>query len=82
MPKIRCKCGELLRFGDIPCKIEYKFISDVEYDQYQEQIDSEILYLNMKSFLQCDECGRLWFFWDGFNNPPKEYVLNKISNES
>ncbi|OKP81706.1 hypothetical protein A3844_25600 [Paenibacillus helianthi] len=75
MPKIRCKCGEVLRFGDIPCDIEYKFISDVEYDQYQGQIDAEELYLKMKSFLECKICGRLWFFWNGFENPPKEYEL-------
>lgn len=75
MPKIQCSCGEILRYGDIPCSIEYNFISDVEYDKYQDQIDAEELYLDMKSFLKCPECNRLQIFWNGFGEKPEEYVL-------
>jgi hypothetical protein len=43
MPKMICKCGEVLSYSEIPCKIEFKFISDLEYDKFQGEIDSEKL---------------------------------------
>lgn len=74
MPKIICKCGEILSYSEIPCKIEYKFISDVDYDKYKGMIDSEVLYTQMKSFLKCIKCNRLWIFWSGYENSPTEYL--------
>lgn len=65
MPKIKCTCGALLRYSDIPCKIEYKLISDVDYDKYVGQVNSEELYMKMQSFFKCSDCQRLWLFWDG-----------------
>lgn len=77
MPKMLCSCGNILRFGDIPCKIQYNFISDVDYDKVQGLVDSEELYIQMKMLFVCEECKRLWFFWDGFDKPPQEYVPSK-----
>jgi hypothetical protein len=74
MPKMLCTCGNLLRYSDIPCKIEYKFISDVDYDKYDAQIDSEELYMKMQSFFKCPDCQRLRVFWNGFDNAPQEYL--------
>jgi hypothetical protein len=76
MPKIKCNCGEVLRYGDIPCKIEYLFMPDVEYDNFDEPLDPNLLYLKMKSFLKCPTCKRLWVFWNGFDEQPEEYTLN------
>jgi len=73
MPKMLCTCGNTLNFGDIPCKIQYKFISDVEFDKFHGEIDADDLYLKMKSFLICSSCNRLWFFWNGFGDPPIGY---------
>jgi hypothetical protein len=73
MPKIVCKCGEILNYSYIPCEIEYKFISDVDYDKYSGMIDSEDLYSNMKSMLLCNKCFRLWVFWLGYKEKPTEY---------
>lgn len=78
MSKMLCKCGETLFLQKIPNDKEYKFISDVEYDKYEGMIDSEKLYMEMKSFIKCNKCGRLWFFWDGFNNEPKEYLPSEL----
>jgi hypothetical protein len=75
MPKFLCSCGEVIRYSDIPCKIQYKFISDVKYDDYQGLIDSEKLYLDMESFLKCKNCKRLYVFWNGFGEDPAEYLL-------
>lgn len=74
MPKIICACGEWLSYSNIPCRIEYKFISDVDYDKYEGTIDAELLYQQMRSFIKCPKCERIWFFWDGYNKQPTEYI--------
>jgi hypothetical protein len=74
MPKIVCSCRNILSYSEIPSKIEYKFISDCDYDKYQGTIDAEELYQSMNSFLECDNCKRLWFFWNGYKNHPTEYI--------
>ena len=74
MPAIQCKCGEVLRYGEIPCPIEWLLISDVDYDGCSGQIDSEELYKKMKSLLKCASCGRLWVFWNGFDKEVVEYL--------
>ena len=73
-----CNCGSVISYSDIPCKIQYLFISDVEFDKYEGSLDAEELYSNMKSFLKCPDCNRLWVFWNGFENEPKQYIeVNK-----
>lgn len=74
MPKIVCTCGNTLSYSEIPCPIEYKFISDNDYDQYQDMINAEILYQQMNSFLKCPECERLWIFWNEYKDKPTEYL--------
>lgn len=73
MPSIKCNCGELLRYGDIPNPIEWLFISDKDYDSYSGQIDSEALYLHMNSMLLCPNCNGILIFWKGFNHLPVYY---------
>jgi hypothetical protein len=74
MPAIRCKCGEVIRYGEIPNPVEWLFISDTEFDAFSETIEAEALYRQMNSFLQCPACKRLWMFWNGFNSDPTEYL--------
>lgn len=73
-----CKCGELLSYSEIPCSIEYKFISDLDYDQYKGSVDTEELYADMKSFIKCAKCNRLWIFWAGYGHHPTEYLRGEI----
>jgi hypothetical protein len=73
MPAIKCTCGNVIRYGQIPCPDEFLFISDVDYDKYTGLIDAEELYRNMKSILQCGNCKRLWVYWNGFKNDPQCY---------
>jgi hypothetical protein len=75
MPSIACRCGEVLKFGEIPNSIEFLFISDVQFDGFGRNIDSESLYRSMRSILCCPNCRRLWFFWDGFDREPIPYLL-------
>jgi len=73
MPSIICKCQKKLSYGEIPNSIEWLSISDVNYDKYDNNIDRDKLYMEMISILKCDNCGRLWFFWDGFESEPIPY---------
>jgi len=82
MPKIVCTCGWWLRYGDIPNPIEWLFISDVDYDKFTGSVDAEELYRALKSFLQCPNCGRLWVFWNGFDQEPAEYIPKTLLDES
>lgn len=78
MPKYTCKCGESLRFGEIPCSIEWKIVSDQKFDQFSGMVDAEEIYSAMDSLLKCPNCGRVWIFWDGFKSAPQEYMpINK-----
>lgn len=78
MSKILCKCGNVINLsGDIPNSQEYIFTSDKEFDLLTNPIDTETLYKNLKSFFECSNCKRLWFFWDGFKNKPISYLPEK-----
>jgi len=74
MPKLQCRCGETLSYGQIPCPIEGLYISDVEYDKFVGEIDAESLYSSFKHFLRCPTCRRLWLFEEGYQNEPEEYM--------
>jgi hypothetical protein len=74
MPAIRCRCGEVLRYGEIPSPIEWKIISDVQMDDFSGMVDAEEVYGAMKSLLVCPQCGRLWVYWNGFGADPTEYI--------
>jgi len=74
MPSIRCRCGEILRYGEIPCREEWLLISDVDFDKLTGPINPESIYQTMTSFLKCPHCERLWVFWNGFATQPKEYA--------
>lgn len=84
MPSILCKCGQKIRYGEIPCADEWLLISDEEFDQFAGQIDSEDVYRAMTHALKCPNCKRLWLFEDGFVSDPTEYVLvdSKTTNFS
>ncbi|GEB35949.1 MULTISPECIES: hypothetical protein [Brevibacillus] len=74
MPKMKCRCGDVLSYGEIPCPIEHLFISDTDFDKFVGKIEAENLYSTMKSFLKCPNCNRLWIFWNGFEEEPTEYI--------
>lgn len=74
MPSINCKCGERLKYGEIPCPIEWLIISDESYDAYSGEIDSESLYRDMINMLKCPKCGSLLVFWNGFQFEPVLYA--------
>jgi hypothetical protein len=74
MPGIQCTCGERISYGEIPCPHEWLFVSDKQFEEFSGQIDAEEVYRTMRSFLRCPSCGRLWVFWNGFQNAAEEFV--------
>ena len=76
MPGIKCKCGNVIKTGEIPNPNEWLIISDVDYDAYSGNIDSEELYKEMKSMLVCKQCGRLWVYWNGYKKDPTPYIID------
>lgn len=83
MPTMMCACGHMLSFTPIPCEIEWLLIRDTEFDELssaQGDVDAEDIYRRMKSLLRCPECDRLWVFWDGFGEPPHQYVRAESSS--
>ena len=74
MPSLTCRCGEILHYGEIPCPNELLFISDVEFDKFSGSVDAEEIYKIMKSIIKCQNCSTMWFFWNGFQAEPQQYV--------
>jgi hypothetical protein len=74
MPAIRCRCNNVISYGEIPNPNEMRMISDVAYDNYTGLIDAEDLYEKMTSILQCNVCGRLWIYWNGYRSTPTSYM--------
>ncbi|MGI2032187.1 hypothetical protein ACRQ1B_07305 [Rhizobium panacihumi] len=73
MPSIACKCGERLRYGDIPNPIEWLLIADTDFDEVTGPVDAESLYQKATHMLKCPSCRRLWVYWDGFREAPTCY---------
>jgi hypothetical protein len=73
MPKLLCKCSEVLHYGDIPCAIEWRVISDVAFDEFSGEVSAEAVYQVTRTMLRCPRCGRLWMFWDR-DERPTEYI--------
>lgn len=75
MPKYLCKCGCTIPLGEVPSPNQYMIISDIDYEKYQGLINAEDLYLKMSIVAKCSNCGRLYIFWNGFNNAPSVYKV-------
>ncbi len=83
MPGLNCKCGHRISYGEIPCRDEYLFISDTEFAPYWDEMDVDKLYKAMNGFLKCPSCGRLWVFWNGYQDTAEEFipVKNDITSD-
>jgi hypothetical protein len=74
MPSFNCSCGHRISYGEIPCKDEWLFISDTDFDSFAGLVDAEKVYSAMRSFLRCPSCRKLWFFWEGFGKEPQGFA--------
>lgn len=82
MPKIICKCGVTLRYGDIPNPIEWLMIADEDFDKFSGSVDAEELYVIFTHMLRCPNCSRLWVFWNGFSEDPQVFTPDAADNVS
>jgi hypothetical protein len=75
MSKFCCTCGNIIHIsGEIPNPNEWLLISDNEYNNFNGAIDSEELYMKMRSLLMCSKCKALWIFWEGYDKDPALYL--------
>lgn len=75
MAKFLCTCGGLVRTsGGIPNPQQWNLISDVRFDDFTSQVEAEEVYAAATHAYRCDDCGRLWIFWQGYDALPTEYV--------
>ena len=74
MPKIRCECGKIINLRQTPNPNQMLIIPDVDFDKYWDgEPDIEKLYDEMKIVAVCNDCGRLYIFWNGFDKRPVVY---------
>jgi len=73
MPKIKCKCGNIISLSAIPSPHQSHIITDVEFDNFQGMVDAEEIYSSMKIVVHCDVCGRLYIYNNGFGELPLIY---------
>jgi hypothetical protein len=75
MTKLVCECTSMIPIsGKIPNPLEWKFMPDVQFDDFQGYVNAEEVYSACNSFFCCPNCGRLWIFWNGFEGEPACYV--------
>jgi hypothetical protein len=76
MPKIQCKCGNIISLGAIPSPHQWLIISDEEYDEHfsSELINADYLHLKMKIVVTCEHCQRCHFYINGFNQKPITFI--------
>lgn len=75
VPKIPCDCGEILRYGEIPCPIEWLIVPEDTLRGFCDQVESDVLlWEHMRHFLKCPRCERLLIFWKDFNHAPSVYA--------
>lgn len=78
MAKLRCRCGNVIRMsGEIPNPIEWKIISDQQFDLFEGMVDVEEIYTACSSMFRCVVCRRIWVFWDGLDSDPVSYSLDE-----
>ena len=74
--KVLCRCGEFFQTsGPIPNPAEWKVMSDELFDEFQGDVNVEVIYRAAVSMFKCEHCGRLWFYWGGWEYPPTSYRL-------
>lgn len=75
MARFRCVCGEVIvTSGEIPNPLEWRCLSDVEFDEFQGLVEAEEIYRRSTILYRCPRSDHLWIFWRGFGNPPTLYA--------
>ncbi len=79
MARFRCVCGELIvTSGDIPNPIEWRCLSDCDFDDFAGMVNVENVYARTTIMYRCPASDHLWFFWDGIEAPPRLYAPQPV----
>jgi hypothetical protein len=74
MSKFVCRCSHVLcTSGPIPNPVEWRTISDIDFDRFEGSVDAEEVYRSTETMIRCPVCDRLWVFWNGLDNGPTCY---------
>ncbi len=75
MARFQCLCGEqIVTSGAIPNPIEWRCLSDDDFDAFHGRIDAEDIYMQTTLMYRCPKSDHLWFFWQGIGNSPTLYA--------
>lgn len=80
MPKIVCRCGEIIGLGDIPSPNQWMIISDVnitDEDWENKSLNMADFYQEMDVVVKCPVCKRLYIYWNGLDKEPEVYNIEK-----
>ncbi|SDG36928.1 hypothetical protein [Epilithonimonas hungarica] len=81
MPKIKCKCGNIVSLNDIPNVNELHIISDIDFEQFwnddEDFVKIEDVASQMKLVVKCNNCYRLYIYENGMNEDPIIYKLEE-----
>lgn len=78
MPKTHCKCGYFIDLSEIPSPNQKLIISDIKYDKFEGLVDAEEVFKSMHIVAECNECGRIYIFHNGFNEAPTVYKKEEL----
>lgn len=74
MARFRCVCGEeIVTSGEIPNPLQWQCLSDADFDAWTGLVYAEDIYRKTTIMFRCPRSDHLWFFWNGFENPPTLY---------
>lgn len=76
MPKIRCKCGNIIMLNDIPNENEYLYISDVAYEALDDSFQKDKIYSELNIAVKCNSCQRIYLYGESLNGIPLVYKLD------
>jgi hypothetical protein len=81
MARFQCVCGEVLvTSGVIPNPIEWRCLSDQDFDAFTGLVQAEDVYLSAVAMYRCPKSDHLWLFWGGVDEPPKLYSPHPLPN--
>lgn len=82
MPRLKCLCGEVIQYGEIPSPNEWLLIEDIVFDKFSGRVDAEEIYKSSTSLLKCSVCSRLYIFWKGFSMNPEIFIPENLQGRN
>ncbi len=73
MPKVLCKCGNIILLNEIPNEHEYLYISDAAYEALDDNCQKDKIYAEMNIAVKCDSCQRIYLYGKSLNSGPLIY---------